>query len=238
MKKAMRISQFAGIFLAATLFVISLRAHDVITTKLTYTREISRILAARCVSCHDAGSSIPLTTYEETRPWAVAIKEQVLSRSMPPWGAVKGFGHFMPDRALSQEEISIIAAWVIGGAPNGDPALLPKPMTQSRVQTKRAALIDARTVNTKLRLDGPLVLAGLLPLPDSAVFDVQVTATLPNGSIEPLIWLHGYQPAWQSTFRFEKELALPAGTVIEASGPLRFVLKTAPTAAGSTATAK
>ncbi|HEY7306958.1 MAG TPA: cytochrome c, partial [Bryobacteraceae bacterium] len=101
-------------------------AHDIITTNLTYTRDISRILARRCVACHGEAASIPLTRYEEVRPWAVAIKEQVLSRAMPPWGAVKGFGDLEPDHALSQEEIMIIAAWVIGGAPQGDPALAPK----------------------------------------------------------------------------------------------------------------
>src|ERR1700760_2037425 len=87
-------------------------AHDIITTDLTYTRDISRIFARRCVSCHSQSSSIPLTTYEETRPWAVAIKEQVLARTMPPFGAVKGFGSLAPDGALSQEEIMIISAWV------------------------------------------------------------------------------------------------------------------------------
>jgi hypothetical protein len=62
----------------------SVTAHDIITTQLTYTHEISRIFARRCISCHDEGSSIPLTRYDEVRPWAVDIKEQVLARLMPP----------------------------------------------------------------------------------------------------------------------------------------------------------
>ena len=80
--------------------------------------------ALRVVPCRNA--SIPLVSYETVRPWAVAIKEQVLSRAMPPWGAAKGFGDLSPDGALSQEEILIISAWVVGGAPEGDPATLPK----------------------------------------------------------------------------------------------------------------
>jgi len=69
-------------------------AHEPITTKLTWTREISRIFYKRCVTCHRAGGKapMPLVTYEEARPWAKAIKEEVLERRMPPWGAVKGFG--------------------------------------------------------------------------------------------------------------------------------------------------
>ncbi len=202
----------------------SLEAHDVITTKLTYTREISRILAARCLSCHGANSSIPLTTYEETRPWAVAIKEQVLSRTMPPWGAVKGFGHFSPDNGLSQEELLIISAWVIGGAPKGDPALLPKATTTSLRQ--ESVLANALTVNTSTRLASPLLLTALAPQPDSPVPDIKITATLPDGEIQPIVWLHGYQPAWHSTFRLASGLQLPTGTVIEASAPLRFTLQT------------
>lgn len=65
-------------------------------------------------------------TYAEAHPWAVAIKEEVLARRMPPWGAVKGFGEFRDDGGLTQEQIEWIADWVVGGAPEGDPALLPK----------------------------------------------------------------------------------------------------------------
>jgi hypothetical protein len=64
-------------------------------------------------------------------------------------------------------------------------------------------------------------------LPDAAVRDIQITATLPSGEIQPILWLHGYDPSWQSTFRLASGMHLPAGTVIEASAPLRFVLKTA-----------
>ena len=48
-----------------------------------------------------------LMTYQEASPWATAIKESVLRRRMPPWGAVKGFGTFRNEQALSQEEIDL-----------------------------------------------------------------------------------------------------------------------------------
>src|SRR4030081_3786137 len=101
-------------------------AHDVITTPITFSREISRLVYNRCASCHhDGGSAFSLTTYAEARPWAKAIKEEVLERRMPPWGAIKGFGEFKNDASLSQEEITLIAEWVEGGAPEGDPSFLP-----------------------------------------------------------------------------------------------------------------
>ena len=84
-----------------------------ITTKITFNREISRIFYERCVSCHrDGGSAFSLMTYPEVRPWAVAIKEEVLSRRMPPWGAIKGFGEFRNDQALTPEQLELITQWV------------------------------------------------------------------------------------------------------------------------------
>lgn len=104
-----------------------LRAHDPISTKVTWTREISAIFERRCVSCHrpDGYASFPLTTYDEARPWAVAIKEEVLAGGMPPWGAAPGIGHFRNDRRPTRHEQEIIAAWVDGGAPYSPEARTP-----------------------------------------------------------------------------------------------------------------
>ena len=70
-----------------------LRAHDPNGAPITWNREISRIVYERCASCHrEGGTSFSLMTYQEAQPQAPAIKDAVLSRRMPPWGAVKGFG--------------------------------------------------------------------------------------------------------------------------------------------------
>ena len=102
----------------------TVRAHDPITTQVTFDREIRAILASRCASCHIAGGSapMPLTTYEEVRPWARAMKEQVLSRRMPKWHAARGFGAFLNDPSLTPLELGLIAAWVDGGLPKGSGA--------------------------------------------------------------------------------------------------------------------
>lgn len=68
-------------------------AHDPITTQITWNRDISRIIYNRCASCHhDGGEAFSLMSYQVARPWAKAIKEEVLERRMPPFAAVKGFG--------------------------------------------------------------------------------------------------------------------------------------------------
>jgi hypothetical protein len=209
---------FAGI-------VAMMSPHDIITTNLTYSRDISRIFRRRCVACHASGSSIPLTSYTEVRPWAVGIKEQVLSRSMPPWGAVKGFGNFSPDRALTQEEILIIAAWVVGGAPEGNPALLPsqpsEPLGQPVLATR-----DAVVITTPATLRDAVTVVGIRPLPESAVDSARVVAYLPNGDIEPLIWLYQFDPKWNRTFYFREPLELPAGARIQSTRRVRVALET------------
>jgi len=94
--------------------------HVPITTKIVFNREIAQIFQKKCFQCHTDGNvSVPLTTYKEARPWAVAIKEEILERKMPPWGAAQGFGHFSNDMSLTGREISLILSWADGGAPSG-----------------------------------------------------------------------------------------------------------------------
>jgi hypothetical protein len=95
------------------------RPHDPITTKITFDREIRAILRARCAMCHAPGGSapMPLTTYEDVRPWARAIKDQILTRRMPIWHAAHGYGAFAHDPSLTPSEMTIVAAWVNGGQP-------------------------------------------------------------------------------------------------------------------------
>ena len=206
------------------LLALPLAAHDIITTKLTYTRDVSRILARRCTSCHSEGSALPLTTYRQVRPWAVAIKQQVVSRSMPPWGAVKGFRDLAPDGALPEQEIQLIAAWVVGGAPEGDPAPLP-PRNPAEDEAREESPRPSLAVSTRAVLTKPLTVVGIKPDPKEVVGSTRIVARLPSGRIEPLLWLYHYDPRWRRVFRFREPLALPRGTVIESSSPLRFALQ-------------
>lgn len=65
---------------------------------------------------------MPLTSYVEVRPWATAIREAVVRRSMPPWHAAGETGHnFQNDRSLTEAEIRTIAAWVKEGSPESEP---------------------------------------------------------------------------------------------------------------------
>ncbi len=94
--------------------------HVPITTKIVFNREIAQIFQKKCFQCHTDGNvAMALTTYKETRPWAVAIKEEILERKMPPWSAAGGYGHFANDMSLTAREMSLILSWTDGGAPSG-----------------------------------------------------------------------------------------------------------------------
>src|SRR6185436_19410930 len=105
-------------------------AHDPNGAPMTWNREVSRIVFERCASCHrEGGTAFSMLSYQEVQPHASAIKDAVLSRRMPPWGAVKGFGAFRNDQGLTQEQIGIISDWVEGGITRGNNrnALPPAP---------------------------------------------------------------------------------------------------------------
>ncbi|MBI4888564.1 MAG: cytochrome c [Acidobacteria bacterium] len=98
---------------------------------VTFAKDVAPILQKNCQTCHRPGSiaPMPLLTYDQARPWARSIKEQVLLRQMPPWFIDKNVGvqHFSNDRSLTDREIDTIARWVDAGAPQGNPADMPPP---------------------------------------------------------------------------------------------------------------
>ena len=182
---------------------------------ITWNREISRLVLDKCASCHRPdGSAFPLLTYKDVQPHATAIKASVLARTMPPWGAVKGFGNFRNDQSLSQEQIELITKWVDGGIRRGNNAgLLPKPSEFKPARPASGTAGGVRVSGT-LTLDRAIVLDGLLPEQVAPGQSFQVSAALPNGHVEPLLWLHGYDARYAHPFLLRTPLRLPAGTVI------------------------
>ena len=208
-----------GLCLAWAIFSIILVpgmvAHDVITTKITWSREISRLVYSRCASCHrEGGSAFSLVTYEEARPWAKAIKEEVNERRMPPWGAVKGFGEFRDDQGLTQEQIELINDWVEGGAPEGDAARMPH-LPDFSVKPEAPKVRSVALVDGRLTLKTEMTVEGVTPdnVPEGTT--LQLIAERPDGSIEPMLWLYNYKPQFQHPYFYKQPLTFPAGTKVE-----------------------
>jgi hypothetical protein len=198
---------------------VSASGHDIITTPITWDREISRIVFSHCASCHREGAmAFSLMTYKEARPWAEAIKEEVLARRMPPWGAVKGFGDYRNDEALTPEQLELITSWVDGGVPEGeDKDLLPPPAVTPAPTAKPPK--NEFMVSGDVTLKKKLALDGLWPQSLPAQTSLQITAVFPDGSIEPLLWLEDYKAQYGHPFLLRTPLDLPAGTVIRGVPP-------------------
>ena len=196
------------------------RAHDLGSTPITWNREISRLIYDRCASCHrPGGSAFSLMEYRDVQPRAVAIRDAVLSRRMPPWGAVKGFGTFRNDQALTQEQIELFTLWIANDLPRGNNRrALPKEPTftapSPAVVPPNAIRLTANTT-----LDRPLTLEGLLPEHITLEQSVRIIAILPGGRTRPLVWLHGYDERTPHLFLYREAVALPKGTVIQGIQP-------------------
>ncbi len=116
-----------GRLLGAAFVVVAsapfLEAHKPTKTSFTYHKDVFPIFERRCGSCHREGGVGPMSLlrYKETFPWAVSIKNQVLSLSMPPWFADERYGRFHHSPSLTATEVNTIVDWCLGGSPEGDP---------------------------------------------------------------------------------------------------------------------
>jgi hypothetical protein len=111
-------------FLSGSLLVAAPDARPV-----TFAKDIAPIFQEKCQDCHRKGSMAPmsLVTYEETRPWAKAIRERVVTRQMPPWHIDRNVGvqNFKNDLSLSDAQIATIVRWIDSGEAPGDPKDMP-----------------------------------------------------------------------------------------------------------------
>jgi len=124
-------TQFWGIsaFMILTVSLSAAEASSAGARAMTFAKDVVPILQERCQECHRKGSMAPMSflTYEETRPWAKAIREQVIKRQMPPWHIDRTVGvqQFKNDISLSDDQVNTIVRWVDSGAPLGDVKDLP-----------------------------------------------------------------------------------------------------------------
>src|SRR5260370_13716141 len=156
---------------------------------------------------------------------------------MPPWGAVKGFGDFRNDQALTPEQLELLTSWSQGGSPEGEDKDLPpkdkldEMMKESAWSADRPQaaqpphLKNAIVVSGDFKLVKPFILDGLLPKSVPAG-SFQIIAEFPDGRVEPLLWLDDYKEKFAHPFSLLSPLELPAGTVISGipAGATRFLL--------------
>jgi len=130
MKLKLFAAAVAASFIVALTFVSAEQAPKADATKAavpTFTKDVAPILYANCVTCHRPGEIGPMSllTYEDARPYAQAILEEVGRGHMPPWHAEAPEGTFLNERRLSAADKNTLLKWAGGGAPKGNPADMP-----------------------------------------------------------------------------------------------------------------
>lgn len=221
----------ASLALIASISTRDLSAHDRVTTAVTWEREIAPIVVQHCLGCHSGrpGSTVSLASYEAARPWARAIRQQVLTRRMPIWRAARGYGEFANDLSLSPFEITLVAAWADGGAPKapsaGSTVLAaasePLPLFAPPRSTREQMIACGN------RATPAGVLLGMRPQLEAGG-SVRVTASWPNGDRRILGWFRDVDPADQTVYWLGTEIDPRPGVSIlatsAASGSCALVL--------------
>ena len=72
-------------------------------------------------------------------------------------------------------------------------------------------------VTSQLILPYSVDIIGLFPHMHLLGKECRATATLPDGTTRPLIWIKDWDFSWQTYYSFQKPLRLPAGTRVDAS---------------------
>lgn len=212
-----------GAALVVAALGVSVLAHDPPLTTVTWNGDIQRLVHARCVGCHsrDGKGPMSLATYEDARPYASAMREEVLARRMPKWHAARGYGQFANDPTLSPFDIALIVAWVDGGAVRGS------AKTSAALPMWRAPAAATRkvTVRCSQAVLPPGMLVAITPaLREGASAGFAVT--LPGGRHEILAWVRDYEREFAETYWLERPLPLGAGARlrVEPSGGCQVTL--------------
>lgn len=104
---------------------------------LTFSRDVAPLIQQNCQICHQEGQIGPmdLITYQDVRRYARRIRDLVANREMPPYqyDSHVGVQELQNDWRMSEEDIKTIVDWVDAGAPEGDPADLPEPISYPEI---------------------------------------------------------------------------------------------------------
>lgn len=130
----MRITSTSRLMASFTIFGFAAgfaQAPNQAGSQVTFTKDVAPILQRACQNCHrpESIAPMPLLTYQDARPWARSIKQQVVQRNMPPWyiDRTVGLQKFKNDISLSDQDIATISKWADSGAPMGNAADMPPP---------------------------------------------------------------------------------------------------------------
>lgn len=138
---------------------------------VTFSKDVAPIVFDKCGVCHhpDGPAPFSLLTYASAKQHATQILQATRSRFMPPWKSEPGFGEFVGQRQLTNDEIALIERWVAGGAVEGD-GRLPAPTWTEGWQLGKPDLVVSLPAPYELRSDGlDISRVFVLPVPTTAL---------------------------------------------------------------------
>ena len=166
-----------------------------------------------------------LETYDDARPWARAIREEVLARRMPKWHAARGYGQFSNDPSLSPFDISLVVAWVDGGALRG-----PEPPKLQNAAPEHVSELPGRPVTMR---------CGARPLPAGRLYAITprmqeggsagFSVGFPDGRREILAWIRHFERDFEETYHLRQPVEVPKGSrlIVETTDSCSVVLQVA-----------
>lgn len=227
-----RITSIVALFVVV--LGLTLRSDDPVSSAVTFNREVVRILERKCLACHAPGGiAMSLATYREARPWARAIREELIEQRMPPWRAARGYGAFANDIGLTARELTMILTWTDGGVPKGDDRDLPRRALESRdaplqpdqrlelpaqrIPAGEEHVIRRVTIDTGLATTRWIRQIAVLP-GDTSVIRAAFVAVAPREGSTATHWLGAWTP-WLHV------MAPPAGAAMPVAPGARLVVE-------------
>lgn len=215
---------------------------------VSYARDIVPILQARCMQCHRPGGIGPwsMDSYETVRGWTSMMREVVMNRRMPPWGADPEVGAFSSDLSLSVDEMRKLIHWIDKGAPHDGPDdplasqpadALPKwPLGEPdmivsvpRQEVPAEGAIEYRYLDVPLNLERDVWVRAAYLMPSRPevmhhalsfiIYPERLKAYQPDYSKGLGTFFSGYHPG-QDTFPYPED----SGIWIPAGSSIRFQL--------------
>ena len=110
--------------------LVEIKEQKTADSKITFHKDISRLLQSHCQRCHHDGGVGPfsLISFSEVKERRKMIKYVVSKKIMPPWFA-EGGGPWRDNYNLADAERKLLLDWIEAGAPEGDKADAPLPRT-------------------------------------------------------------------------------------------------------------
>ena len=117
--------------------------------------------------------------------------------------------HFHPSGKVEKEQ-SVVGLWFTKKPP--EKILVSVPHGTNRINIEPG---DSHyVVKNTFTVPGRVELEGIFPHAHLVCKEIKVTATFPDGSLHPLIWIKDWDWNWQDFYHYSRILEVPAGTKV------------------------